>query len=165
MRYLIFSIALVPMLHAFAQQPGTLDTTFAGDGVFHFPADLELVDRRWSVQEIEPDRFLLIDESIGVGHVRVGLLAVVDTDTLLLEIGMWSLDLAPDHGASYADGKLTFYSTVDSECTISRYFIDGTPDVDFGFGGELTIVLQGAFSSDETFFRGCTESPNGEWYC
>ncbi len=161
--YLLFALAMVEK--GVAQQAGTLDSTFSWDGIFHFPPELELQDRAWSVQEIEPDRFVLIDDSIAYGHVRVGVLADVGTDTLLLENGLWSVDLAPHHGTSYADGRLTFYSAIDSVCTISRYYIDGTLDAEFGVDGELTILLQGEFNADEAFIRGCTEATNGDWYC
>ncbi len=148
-----------------AQQPGTLDSSFAGDGVFHLDTALHLTTGKWEVHDLGNGRYLILQPDYSA-DVLTGATLIEDTnaDTLLYESGPWLIPLIGNSSLSYVEGHIQSTTLADSAWTILRYTLNGTLDTSFADSGSLVIPVQG-FDPDDVDTELCWQAPSGNWYC
>jgi uncharacterized delta-60 repeat protein len=134
-------------------QPGTLDSTFSGDGKVTTP--IEEGAYGWSVAIQQDGKIILAGESFGPNFHHHFALARYNTngslDSQFGTHGIVTTDLKPssEHGHSVViqpDGKIIVggdaYIGSDLRFALARYKTDGSMDSSFGTNGLVITALQ-----------------------
>lgn len=166
MRRAILTLFIALAQGAPAQQPGTLDNSFATDGILYLDPGLNLFPGGWQIHELGDGRyFLLQPPMVTTPGIAAVLVEGQASDTLLYESAPWSIPAQPNSTTTYENGKLNLVSTTNLSWTIARHELSGEVDASFGVDGTLLIPIQSFDVGDVVDARNCWQSPTGSWYC